>query len=61
MGRGASPMQKIILWLLKPIVSHGAKYNKETQADRAVHADALGIFFDRSLRVFFSYRVPFST
>ena len=58
MGRGASPIQKIILWLLKPIVSHGAKYNKETQADRAVYADALGIFFDRSLRVFFSYRVP---
>ena len=61
MGRDASPIQTSILWLLQPIVSHGAKYNKETQTDRAVHADALGIFFDRSLRVFFSYRVPLST
>ena len=57
MGRGASPVQKIILWLLKPIVSHVAKYNKYAQAERAVYADALGIFFNRSLRVFFSYRV----
>ena len=60
MGRGAASIQKIILWLLKPVVSHGAKYNKQTQADRAVPADALGIFFNCSLRVFFSYRAPFS-
>ena len=61
MGRGASPIKKIILWLLKPIVSHGAKYNRQAETDRAVHADALVIFFDRSLRVFFSYRVPLPT
>ena len=58
MSRGASSIQKIILWLLKSIVSHGVKYNKQAQTDRAVHADALGIFFNRSLCVFFSYRVP---